>query len=112
MSRWLGPDYITRDGLTSLADTCTVHAVKIEVDSPAEYPAWLHVERSCADYHLDLDSTLTPSGATGGTYTWSKEVGAGGGCRVRGEIGFVRVCLGLFCPAAPGVQSGVSYYYV
>jgi len=66
MSRWLGPDYITRDGLTSLADTCTVDAVKIEVDSPAEYPAWLHVERSCADYHLDLDSTLTPSGATGG----------------------------------------------
>ena len=65
------------DGLTSLADTCTVHAVKIEVDSPVEYPAWLHVERSYADYHLDLDSTLTPAGATGGTYTWSKDVGAG-----------------------------------
>jgi PKD repeat protein len=52
-------------------DSITVHAVTLEVDVPASYPAWVHVGHSLA-----LGCTVTPSDL-GGSYHWSQEIGPG-----------------------------------
>ena len=62
---------VTDNGGLTGEDQCTVHAVTLEVDVPASYPAWVHVGHSLA-----LGCTVTPSDL-GGSYHWSQEIGPG-----------------------------------
>jgi hypothetical protein len=61
-------------GDSDTGDSVTIYVMTVEIDEPepSEFPKYIGVDSS-----LTLKAKLTPSSATGGTFTWSKVTGPG-----------------------------------
>jgi hypothetical protein len=65
-------DVKARCGDFDTGDTITVTAFDVEIDTPSSFPAYVGLNTD-----LPLGSTVTPAGASGGTFSWSKVSGPG-----------------------------------